>query len=245
MSEFFFTLIPRYFPFLLKGAWVTIELSVISMTCAIALGLGVALGRLSLRRWLDWLLRAYVEIWRDVPLVVQLLVIYFTLPQVGLTLSGFWAGVLGLALNLAAYLSEVFRAAILAVENGQREAGLTIGMSHAMIYRRVILPQALKIALPTIGGYFISLLKDSSLVSFIAVNELLRHGTIVIADTFLSMQVYLMVALIYFAMSFVAARSVRWIEQQFTPVHRGGKRVSAQVPAGTAGVAGTEPNLET
>ena len=245
MSEFFFTLIPRYFPFLLKGAWVTIELSVISMTCAIALGLGVALGRLSLRRWLDWLLRAYVEIWRDVPLVVQLLVIYFTLPQVGLTLSGFWAGVLGLALNLAAYLSEVFRAAILAVENGQREAGLTIGMSHAMIYRRVILPQALKIALPTIGGYFISLLKDSSLVSFIAVNELLRHGTIVIADTFLSMQVYLMVALIYFAMSFVAARSVRWIEQQFTPVHRGGKRVSAQVPAGTAGVAGTEANLET
>ncbi|SFU09925.1 amino acid ABC transporter permease [Paraburkholderia aspalathi] len=245
MSEFFFTLIPRYFPFLLKGAWVTIELSVISMTCAIALGLAVALGRLSSRRWLDWLLRAYVEIWRDVPLVVQLLVIYFTLPQVGLTLPGFWAGVLGLALNLGAYLSEVFRAAIQAVDNGQREAGLTIGMSHTMIYRRVILPQALKVALPTIGGYFISLLKDSSLVSFIAVNELLRHGTIVIADTFMSMQVYLMVAIIYFAMSFAAARGVRWIEQKFTPVHRGGKRVSTQIPASKAGATSTEPNLET
>lgn len=242
MSEFFFTLIPRYFPFLLKGAWVTIELSVISMVCAMAIGLAVALGRMSARRWPGWLLRAYVEIWRDVPLVVQLLVIYFTLPQVGLTLPGFWAGVLGLALNLGAYLSEVFRAAIQSVDHGQREAGLTIGMSHAMIYRRVILPQALKVALPTLGGYFISLLKDSSLVSFIAVNELLRHGTIVIADTFMSMQVYLMVAIIYFAMSFVAARGVRWIEQQFTPVHRGGKRVPAQTPADKPG---TEVHLET
>jgi His/Glu/Gln/Arg/opine family amino acid ABC transporter permease subunit len=164
MGEFFFTLIPRYFPFLLKGAWVTVELSAISMACAVVLGLAVALGRLTARRWLDWVLRVYVEIWRDVPLVVQLLVIYFTLPQVGLTLPGFWAGVLGLALNLGAYLSEVFRAAIQSVDHGQREAGLTIGMSHAMIYRRVILPQAFKVALPTLGGYFISLLKDSSLV---------------------------------------------------------------------------------
>src|SRR5207253_5461296 len=130
------------------------------------------------------------------PLVVQLLVIYFTLPQIGLTLSGFWAGVLGLSLNLGAYLSEVFRAAILSLDKGQREAGLSIGMSRTRIYLRVILPQALKIAIPTVGGYFISLLKDSSLVSFIAVNELLRHGSIVIANTFLSMQVYLMVAII-------------------------------------------------
>ncbi|WP_321796113.1 amino acid ABC transporter permease [Caballeronia sp. J97] len=244
MNEFFFTLIPRYFPFLLKGAWVTVELSVISMTCAIALGLAVAIGRLSSRGWLDWMLRAYVEIWRDVPLVVQLLVIYFTLPQIGIRLPGFWAGVLGLALNLGAYLSEVFRAAIESIDHGQREAGLTIGMSHTLIYRRVILPQALKVALPTVGGYFISLLKDSSLVSFIAVNELLRHGTIVIADTFLSMQVYLMVAMIYFAMSLVAARCVRWLERQLTPAHRGGRRASMRTSSGPARSVSSEPNLE-
>ncbi len=122
-------------------------------------------------------------------------------------------------------------------------------MSQTMIYRRVILPQALKVALPTIGGYFISLLKDSSLVSFIAVNELLRHGTIVIAETFMSMQIYLMVAIIYFAMSFVAARGVRWIEQRFTPVHRGGKRISSHSHAlgntpAKAGQTGTEVTLE-
>ena len=173
------------------------------------------------------------------PLVVQLLVIYFTLPQIGLTLPGFWAGVLGLALNLGAYLSEVFRAAIQSIDHGQREAGLTIGMSHAKIYRRVILPQAMKVALPTVGGYFISLMKDSSLVSFIAVNELLRHGTIIIAETFMSMQVYLMIAIIYFAMSFAAARGVRWIERKYTPVHRGGRRVPSR--SVSCSVSGSTP----
>ncbi|TGN96508.1 MULTISPECIES: amino acid ABC transporter permease [unclassified Burkholderia] len=241
MNEFLFHMIPRYFPFLLKGALITIELSLISMLCAIALGLVVAIGRLSPRRWIVWPLNCYVEIWRDVPLVVQLLVIYFTLPQIGLTLPGFWAGVLGLTLNLGAYLSEVFRAAIQSIDTGQREAGMTIGMSNAQIYRRVILPQAMKVALPTVGGYFISLMKDSSLVSFIAVNELLRHGTIVIAETFASMQVYLMVAIIYFAMSFAAARAVRWVERKFTPAHRGGLRMVPRVPsAGAIGTFGTK-----
>ncbi|KJH78419.1 amino acid ABC transporter permease [Pseudomonas sp. ES3-33] len=227
MYDFLFVLIPKYFPFLLKGAVVTLQLSVLSMTLGILIGLAVALGRLTRRPWLDWPLRSYVEIWRGVPLVVQLLVIYFTLPQIGLTLSGFWAGVLGLSLNLGAYLSEVFRAAILSLDKGQREAGLSIGMSRNKIYLRVILPQALKIAIPTVGGYFISLLKDSSLVSFIAVNELLRHGSIVIANTFLSMQVYLMVAIIYFVLSFIAARGVHWIEQRLTPAHlRTGTRIT-------------------
>ena len=245
MSEFFLTLIPHYFPFLLKGTWITVELSVISMFCAVALGLAIALGRLSSHVWLDWILKTYVEIWRDVPLVVQLLIIYFSLPQVGVSLPGFWAGVLGLSLNLGAYLSEVFRAAIQSIDGGQREAGLTIGMSSRMIYSRVILPQAMKIALPTVGGYFISLLKDSSLVSFIAVNELLRHGTMIIAETFQSMQVYLMVAMIYFAMSFAAARGVRWLERRFTPVHRGGARIAIKASGLVSAIAiNQESNLE-
>lgn len=232
MYEFFFVLIPMYFPFLLKGAVVTLELSFVSMACAILIGLTAAIGRLSGKRWIEWPLLAYVEIWRDVPLIVQLMVIYFTLPQIGISLPGFWAGILGLSLNLGAYLSEVFRAAILSIDEGQRAAGLSIGMSRLMIYRRVILPQALRIAVPTIGGYFISLLKDSSLVSFIAVNELLRNGTIVIANTFRSMDVYMMVAIIYFAMSFVASRLVRRLEQRLTPAYlRRQSRVVANLVA--------------
>lgn len=220
MYEFFFVLIPEYFPYLLQGAVVTLELSLISMTFGIGLGLVIALGRLSGKWWLELPLRAYVEIWRDVPLIVQLLVIYFTLPQIGVVFPGFWAGVLGLSLNMGAYLSEVFRAAIQSIDPGQREAGLSIGMSRTMIYGRVILPQALRVAIPTVGGYFISLLKDSSLVSFIAVNELLRHGSILINNTFRSMEIYLMVAMIYFAMSFAASRGVIWIERVLTPKHQ-------------------------
>ena len=100
------------------------------MACAIVLGLLVALGRLSQIRALDWILQVYLEIWRNVPLIVQLLVIYFTLPEIGLTLPAFWAGVLGLTLNLAAYLSEVFRAAISAIDKGQRDAALSIGIAR-------------------------------------------------------------------------------------------------------------------
>ena len=220
MYEFFFDLIPEHFPYLLEGAVVTLELSILSMAIGILLGLVIALGRLSGRWWLEWPLRAYVEIWRDVPLIVQLLVIYFTLPTIGIVLPGFWAGILGLSLNMGAYLSEVFRAAIQSIDPGQREAGLSIGMSRTMIYSRVILPQALRIAIPTVGGYFISLLKDSSLVSFIAVNELLRHGSILINNTFRSMEIYLMVAIIYFFMSFVASRLVLRVEHVLTPAHQ-------------------------
>lgn len=220
MYNFFFVLIPEHFPYLLQGAVVTLQLSIISMSFGIVLGLMIALGRLSDRWWLEWPLRAFVEVWRDVPLIVQLLVIYFTLPQLGIRLPGFWAGILGLSLNMGAYLSEVFRAAILSVDSGQREAGISIGMSKPMIYTRVILPQAMKIAIPTVGGYFISLLKDSSLVSFIAVNELLRHGSILINNTFLSMEIYMMVAIIYFIMSFIASRLVIWVEQALTPRHQ-------------------------
>src|SRR5690606_5881985 len=149
---------------------------------------------------LDFVLKCYLEVWRGIPLIVQLLVIYFTLPEIGLSLPAFWAGVLGLSLNLGAYLSEVFRAAIVSVEKGQREAATSIGMPTVMAYRRIILPQAAVVALPTTGGYFIALLKDCSLVSFISVSELLRQGQILISSTFKTMEVYLLVAAIYFVM---------------------------------------------
>ncbi|WP_181702096.1 amino acid ABC transporter permease [Chthonobacter albigriseus] len=219
MVEFFFVLIPEHFPFLLEGALITLQLSILSMAAAVVIGLGVALIRLAKVPILSKLCAAYVEVWRDVPLIVQLLVIFFTLPNIGIRLPGFWAGVLGLSLNIGAYLSEVFRAAISSIDTGQRDAGLSIGMSRFTVYRRVILPQAMRIALPTLGGYFISLLKDSSLVSFIAVNELLRNGTIIIANTFRSMEVYFMVAIIYFIMSFAAARLVGWVEMKLTPAY--------------------------
>lgn len=219
MYDFLFVLAPRYLPRLLEGAVVTIQLSVISMAIGVVLGLLVALGRMGRSRTLRLALNGYVELFRDIPLIVQLLVIYFSLPSLGLSLPAFWAGVLGLSLNLAAYLSEVFRASIMSIDPGQREAGTSIGMSQATIYRRIVLPQAFRVALPTMGGYFISLLKDCSLVSFIAVNELLRQGSMIIASTFKSMEIYLLVAAIYFVMSFVASRLVGLLEWRLTPAY--------------------------
>ena len=225
--DFWLVLIPRHLPFLLQGAIVTLQLSVVSMIFAILIGLACALGRMSGNRFINAVVATYVEIIRDVPLIVLLLVIFFTLPQIGISLPGFWAGVLGLSLNVGAYLSEVFRAALASVDPGQKDAGLSIGMSRFTVFRRVSLPQAMLIAVPTIGGYFISLLKDSALVSFIAVNELMRQGTILISNTFRSMEIYFMVALIYFVMSFIAARLVRWIEYRLTPAYLRRQRPAA------------------
>lgn len=236
MYDFFFVMFPKYLPMLLRGALVTIEISILSMIGAVVLGLCVALGRQRRIPVLTPILNAYVEVFRDIPLIVQLLVIYFSLPQIGISLPAFWAGVVGLSLNLAAFLSEVFRAAIESIEKGQREAGISVGMSEATVYRRIILPQAFRIALPTVGGYFIALLKDCSLVSFISVNELLRQGTIIITSTFRSMEVYMMVAIIYFLMSFAASRLVRLLELRLTPAYlieetRAGRKLEGSLEA--------------
>ncbi len=217
MYEYVFVWMPKYAPFLLRGALVTVYISLISMALALLLGLLIALGRLSGPWWAQGLLRAYLEIMRGVPLVVQLLFIYFTLPGLGISLTAVSAGVLGLSLNLGAYLSEVFRSAIASIDKGQYEAGVSLGLSRFRAYRLIVLPQAFLIALPTLGGYFISLLKDCSLVSFISVNELLRNGTIIIASTFQSMQVYAMVAIIYLAMSVAASQLIRSMELYLTP----------------------------
>lgn len=217
MYEFFFVLIPKHFPFLLEGAVVTLQLSVLSMILGVAIGLTCALGRISGNRLIEAVVATYVEVIRNIPLLVLLLVIFFTLPQTGISLPGFWAGALGLSLNVGAYLSEVFRAALGSVDKGEKDAAISIGMSRALAFSRVTLPQAMRIAVPTIGGYFIALLKDSSLVSFIAVSELMRQGTILISNTFMSMEIYFMVAIIYFVMSFVASRIVKQIERVLTP----------------------------
>lgn len=224
MREFFFELLPKHLPVLLEGAVVTLQLSLVSMVLAIAIGLLCALGSLSSQPLVRWAVAIYVEVMRDVPLLVVLLVIYFTLPQLGLSLPGFVAGVVGLSLNVGAYLSEVFRAALGSVDKGEKEAALALGMSRLTAFRRVTLPQALRIAVPTVGGFYISLLKDSSLVSFIAVSELMRQGTILISSTFRSMEIYFMVAMIYFVMSFVAARIVKRVEIALTPRHLRARR---------------------
>ena len=211
--------VPRYLGYLLQGAVVTLELSVISMVAGIVVGVACAIVVIAAGRVARKLIQTYVSICRGVPLIVILLFIYFTLPEAGIRFNAFWAGVVGLSINLGAYLSEVFRAAILAVDSGQMQAGLSMGMKKVQIYRKIILPQAAIIAVPTVGGYFISLLKDCALVSFISVDELLRHGNYIVSATFRTMDAYFLVGIIYYAMSMVAAKAIRMLEAHLRPAY--------------------------
>jgi His/Glu/Gln/Arg/opine family amino acid ABC transporter permease subunit len=217
MVDFFVDFVPHYLPQLLRGALVTIELSIVSMMCSILLGVMCAVGTLSGLRVVTIPIRIYVEICRGVPLIVILLTIFFILPHIGIRLPAFGAAVVGLTFNLGAYLSEVFRAAIMAVDPGQRQAGLALGMSPFIVFRKIILPQAAVIAVPTVGGYFISLLKDCSLVFFVTVEELMQQGRYIISATFRTEETYFLVGIIYFAMSFFAARLIKSMELKLRP----------------------------
>ena len=219
MWTFFTQFVPKYLGYLLEGAGVTLQLCFVSMALGIAIGVVSAIMVIAGNKPVKAIVRAYVSICRGVPLIVILLFVYFTLPEVGIRLPAFWAGVVGLSINLGAYLSEVFRAAILAVDAGQTQAGLALGLTRIKIYRKIILPQAAVIAVPTVGGYFISLLKDCALVSFISVDELLRHGTYIISATFRSMETYMLVGAIYYAMSIVAAWAIRELETKLRPAY--------------------------
>lgn len=231
MWEFITEFVPTYLPRLLKGVPVTLELSFCSMAIGIVLGLVSAVAAQTKNRYAVWFVRAYVEVCRDVPLIVILLFIYFSLPHYGISLPAFWAGVMGLAIVLGAYLAEVFRAAIEAIAPGQFQAGMALGMNRPAIYWKIILPQAMAIAIPTLGGYFISLLKDCALVSFIAVEELLRQGRYVISETFRSEDTYFLIGIIYFVLSFASARVIKWLEIQLRPAYLRNRPV-AQSPAG-------------
>jgi polar amino acid transport system permease protein len=201
-------------PYLLKGALVTIEISLLSMLLALVLGLITAVGRLS-RMWLPrFLAGVYVEVVRGTPLLVQLFIVYYGLPSVGIMLDPFMAGFLTLGAHYGAYLSEVYRAGILAVDRGQWEAAASIGMSRTMIMREIILPQAFRTILPPIGNYFISMLKDSALVATISVTELLRAGQLRVAITFRAMDIYLMVAAMYLVMSYALSLLIRHLEKR-------------------------------
>ncbi|WP_258052397.1 amino acid ABC transporter permease [Mesorhizobium sp. INR15] len=201
-------------PLLLKGAVTTVTISVCAMSLALVLGLVAAIGRMSRRRSLRFISGFYVEVIRGTPLLVQLFIVYYGLPSYGIRLEPFMAGFLTLGIHYGAYLSEVYRAGILSVDRGQWEAAASIGMTRSSVLRVIILPQAIRVILPPIGNYFISMLKDSALTATITVSELLRAGQLRVAITFRAMDIYLMVAAIYLTLSYPLSILIRWLEKR-------------------------------
>ncbi|WP_312139856.1 cystine ABC transporter permease [Stutzerimonas nitrititolerans] len=192
-------------PFLLKGAWWTVVLSLGGMFFGLLLGFGLALLRLYAFWPLQWLARVYVSFFRGTPLLVQLFMIYYGLPQLGIQLDPLPAALIGFSLNMAAYTAEILRAAIASIDRGQWEAAASIGMGRAQTLYRAILPQAARTALPPLSNSFISLVKDTALAATIQVPELFRQAQLITARTFEIFTMYLAAALIYWLLASVLA----------------------------------------
>jgi L-cystine transport system permease protein len=201
-------------PFLLQGAWFTVVLSLGGMFFGLLLGFALALMRLSRLLPLRGLARIYVSFFRGTPLLVQLFLIYYGLPSVGIELSPLTAALIGFSLNMAAYACEILRAAIASIDRGQWEAAASIGMTRWQTLRRTILPQAARTALPPLGNSFISLVKDTALAATIQVPELFRQAQLVTARTFEIFAMYLSAALIYWVLASILAHFQHRLEQR-------------------------------
>ncbi len=210
----------QFWPLLLRGSLMTLQVSIFGMTLAIALGFSLAILRVYGPWPLQVLSSIYIEIIRGTPLLVQLLIIFYGLPNIGIKLHPLVAGILGLGLNYAAYEAENYRAGLLAIPKGQMEAAMALGMSHFQGLRYVVVPQSFRIVLPPVTNDFISLLKDSSLVSMVTLLDLTGAYNRIATQTFDYFGSGLLVAAIYLLIGLPFVRLARWAESTMAVDHR-------------------------
>jgi polar amino acid transport system permease protein len=208
------------FPLLLGGAWVTLYISLISSSIGVALGLFMGMARVSRFRAVRTIATVYTEMIRGTPLLMQLIILYYGLPSVGINLEAIVAGIIGLSANSAAYVGEIFRAGIQSVGRGQMEAARAAGLTHLQAMRYVVLPQAFRMVLPPLTNEFVTMLKDSSLVSTLAIAELLRTGREVVAWKVNVFSPFAGVTLLYLAMTLPLTHVARYLERRIDPDRR-------------------------
>lgn len=221
LPEIYAENIHRWLPELLYYSITTLKIAAVSFILAIVFGVFFALLRTSSNRLLSALAATYIEIARGLPIVVILYIVYFVPPQLFPDLDWTWfsdftGAVLGLALHGGAILAEVFRSGIEALHKGQREAAVSLGMTPAQSMSYIIMPQAARIVLPPVGNYAIGLLKDTSLCTLIGVNELVNGAKSIAFADYQPMAVFVLVAAIYFAMSFPLSLAVRTMERRMS-----------------------------
>lgn len=210
-----FTFLNKYFGYYLKGAEITIVLAFFGVLFGTILGLGITLLRRSKIKIIKFIGTAYVEFVRGTPLLVQIYIIYIGLPNlIGMDLPDIIVGIIALALNSAAYVSEIIRAGIEAVDKGQMEAARSLGMNQRMAMFQVVIPQAFKNILPALGNEFISVIKESSMVSVIGVAELMYNAGIVRGNTALGLEPIVFAAVIYFIITFTLTRLLKCVERR-------------------------------
>ncbi len=203
----------QIFTVIIKGAPLTFGVTVGAIAGSVVLGLFAGLGQIARARALQLIAGVYVELIRGIPLLVQLIFIYYALGRL-FQLDGLPAAIISLSICYGAYMGEIFRAGIEAIPRGQMEAAMALGLTRGQALRHIILPQTMKIVIPAIGNEFIAMLKDSSLVSVIALRDILRRGREYTARTFESLETYAIVALVYLVFTLILSKIVAMMEDR-------------------------------
>jgi L-cystine transport system permease protein len=202
-------------PYVIQGMGYTLLISVVSMFFGLVIGFFVGLGRMSKRQIFRLPARSYISFMRGVPILVFLFLLYFGFPMIGVEFSAVTAAILGFSLHSAGYLAEINRSAIASIDKGQWEASASLGMSYWQTLRRIILPQAIKIAIPPLSNVFLDLIKGSSLAAMITVPELFQKAKIVGGREFDYMTMYIVVALIYWGICSVISYFQDYLEKRY------------------------------
>jgi polar amino acid transport system permease protein len=210
-----FSAITPYVHMLLKGAVTTIQASLLAVSFGTILGILVGAVRVMPLKWVRSLAATYIYVIRGTPLLIQLFLIYFGLPSLGLNLSAFTAGIIGLSINSSGYVGEIVRGGIEAIPQGQWEASQVLGLSYFQTMRFIILPQALRSMLPAIGNEFVTLIKESSLLSTLAITELTMVGQQVRSVTYASFETFIMVGIIYLVMTSTTSMALQYVEKKW------------------------------
>ncbi|HHU61044.1 MAG: amino acid ABC transporter permease [Bacillota bacterium] len=214
--DFRWDLIISSLPMLLTGAKLTVQLTAVSVFFGIILGTLTGMLRIS-KTPFRFIAAIYIDVIRGTPLLVQTFIIFYGLPSlIQRPIPAYFAAVLALSINSGAYVGEIVRAGIQSLDKGQWEAAASLGMSGYQTMKHIILPQAFRRILPPLGNEFIALLKDSSLVSVIALEELVRKGQVIIGRTFRPFEIWFAVAVIFFVMTFIVSRFVDLLERRVT-----------------------------
>lgn len=204
-------------PFLIEGLGVTIVMSAVGMLCGLALGVLVCAARVAERTYIRWLGSAYVSVFRGVPLVVQLMVVFYALPVIGVSLPAIVAALIALSFCSAAYIGEILRGGLLAIPKGHVEAARMLGFPTIQIWRKILIPQTLTISLPSLVNELILLLKASSLISVIGIAELTRTSQNIAAATYRPLEIYLAAAALYLCINLLLAMAGRAAERRLAP----------------------------
>jgi polar amino acid transport system permease protein len=211
-----FNFILKELPFLLKGSVMTIQLTVITLFLGTFLGILLAFCKISKNSVINTIATIYTWIFRGTPLLLQLFFFYYALPGMGVTMSAFTAAVLGLSLNCAAYMAEIIRGGILAIDKGQFEASKALGFTYFQTMTKIILPQTFRVIIPPVGNEFIAMLKDTSLVSSIAMTELMRTTTNISSATFKYPEMYFSAACLYLLLTTLFTTAFSLIEKKLS-----------------------------